>query len=465
MTDSIIWQWLIGHLEILIGFGIGVVLVAHVLTQHRSPTGTMAWLLAIILIPYVGVPLYLMLGGRKLKRRAALKAHTHLSIPLRRLNVPQTKVDELLESYNLPSASDGNRLELLTDGCQIYNRLVELIDNAKSSIYISTFIFRTDAVGKDILRRLTKKASEGLDVRVLLDGFGAVQTGGRFFKPLVGAGGKYAFFMHRMFRGRSNLRNHRKIALFDSRTVLAGGTNIGSEYIGPTPDSKRWSDLSFILQGPAVMSYREIFNSDWAFTTGQPLEIAAEIPDPSAHSESESAIVQVVPSGPDVEGDPLYDAIMTAIFTAQRSVRIVTPYFIPDEPLLNAIQLAVRRGVDVRVIVPAKSNHPMTDIARGVYLRDVSQSGAKVYYYTQGMIHAKAILIDRTLVMIGSANMDSRSLFLNYEAMLIVYSVKPITELRAWMDEIELKCQKQGFESGFARTLLEHVLQLFAPLL
>lgn len=465
MAESIILQWLVGHIEILIGFAIGVVLVARVLTQRRSPTGTIAWLLAIILIPYFGVPLYLMLGGRKMKRSAAGKLQPHLSKHPQRLNVPQTRVDELLESYSLPSASEGNRLELLTDGCDIYTRLVELIDKAQSSIYLSTFIFRTDAVGKDILLRLTQKAAQGLDVRVLLDGFGAIQTGGRFFKPLVHAGGKYAFFMHRMFRGRTNLRNHRKIAIFDSRTVLAGGTNIGVEYLGPAPDPKRWSDLSFILEGPAVTAYREIFNSDWAFTSGQAPDVLADTPNEAVSPESGSTIVQVVPSGPDVAGDPLYDAIMTAIFSAQRSVRIVTPYFIPDEPLLNALQMAVRRGVDVRIIVPAKSNHPMTDIARRIYLRDICQAGAKVYFHTEGMIHAKAVLVDRLLAMIGSANMDSRSLFLNYEVMLLVYSPKSLTELRGWMDRIEQKCTVQNFHTGFAQNILEHIIHLFAPLL
>lgn len=465
MTDSMIWQWLIGHLEILVGFGIGVVLLAHVLTQRRSPTGTIAWLLAIVLIPYIGVPLYLMLGGRKLKRRAAMKAQTLLSTPLKRLNVPQTKVDELLESYNLPPACEGNRVELLTDGCRIYDRLAELIDNAKSSIYISTFIFRTDAVGKDILSRLTKKASEGLDVRVLLDGFGAIQTGKRFFMPLIRAGGKYSFFMHRMFRGRSNLRNHRKIMLFDNQIVLAGGTNIGSEYLGPTPDSKRWSDLSFVLEGPATAVYRDIFGSDWAFTTGQPLAPVSEIPAALPIADAESAIVQVVPSGPDIVGDPLYDAILTALFSAKHSVRIVTPYFVPDEPLLNALQLAVRRGVDVRVIVPARSNHPLTDIARASYLREICQVGAKVFYYMPGMIHAKAVLVDRLLAMIGSANMDSRSLFLNYEVMLIVYSSEPIKAVRDWMDQVERKGEQRCLDAGFTQNMFEHIVRLFAPLL
>lgn len=283
--------------------------------------------------------------------------------------------------------------------------------------------------------------------------------------PLVRAGGKYAFFMHRMFRGRTNLRNHRKIALFDNQVVLSGGTNIGSEYLGPAPDPKRWADLSFVLEGPAVMAYREIFNSDWAFTTGKPLEVVSDAPANLPVTDSEPAIVQVVPSGPDTDGDPLYDAILTAIFTAQRSIRIVTPYFIPDEPLLNAIQLAVRRGVEVKVIVPAKSNHPLTDIARRVYLRDICQAGAKVYYYTSGMIHAKALLVDRMLAMIGSANMDSRSLFLNYEAMLMVYSAKPLSELRSWMDRIENKSVQQDFRVGFTQNILEHVIQLFAPLL
>lgn len=464
MTGWIILQWLIAHIELLIGFLVGIILIAHVLTQKRSPSGTIAWLLAIILIPYVGVPLYLMLGGRKMKRRAAQKSATSLSCPSRRLDVPRTQVDELLESYGIPSATDGNRLEILTEGQQIYHHLISLIDSAQNSIYISTFIFRPDEVGREIRDRLALKARQGLDVRVLLDGFGAIQTGRRFFVPLVKAGGKYAFFMHRLFRGRTNLRNHRKIVVIDNQTVLAGGTNIGKEYLGSEPNPKRWQDLSFILKGPAVRSYLEIFHSDWAFTIGtNDIPVQAE---PAGYYDSPNiAIVQVVPSGPDIPGDALYDAILTSLYSARRKIQIVTPYFIPDEPLLNALQLAVRRGVEVRILVPAKSNHPITDIVRRVYLREMLRVGAKILYYTPGMIHAKTVLVDDTLAMIGSANMDSRSLFLNYEVMLIVYSRPQITQISGWIANIENACIQCELKAGFIRNLFENMIRLFAPLL
>lgn len=464
MTGWIILQWLIAHIELAIGFMVGVVLIAHVLTQKRTPSGTIAWLLAIILIPYVGVPLYIMLGGRKMKRRAAKKMTTSLTSASPRMNIPRTQVDELLESHGIPPATEGNLVDILTDGQDIYHRLLSMIDEAQQSIYISMYMFHTDQVGKEIRDRLVMKARQGLDVRVLVDGFGAIQTGGRFFVPLVRAGGKYAFFMHRLFRGRTNLRNHRKIVVIDNQTVMAGGTNIGNEYLGPQPDPKRWQDLSFILKGPAVRSYLEIFLSDWAFTIGA--ESRSDTPESVGYySSPNAAVVQVVPSGPDVPGDALYDAILTSLYSARRKIQIVTPYFIPDEPLLNALQLAVRRGVAVKLIVPAKSNHPVTDIVRRVYLREMQRVGARILYYTPRMIHAKAVLVDETLVMIGSANMDSRSLFLNYEVMLIAYSKPQIEHVYAWIKHLETSCIQQELKAGFIRNLFEHIVRLFAPLL
>jgi len=467
MIHDLIWQWLLAHFEILAGFLIGVALIAHILTQRRSPAGTIAWLLVIVLMPYVGVPLYLMFGGRKMKRQARRKTDLDLSWDGKRFDVERTYLDELLESYGLPPACKENRLEFCFDGQDTWRRLVDMIENAQKSIYISTFIFRRDSVGKDILSRLIKKAEEGLDVRILLDGVGSVWTGRLFFKNLVKAGGRYAFFiplLHWPFRGRTNLRNHRKIVIADRQTVMAGGTNIGNEYIGPDSDPARWQDLSFVLEGPAVRFYLEIFRSDWSFAAGQENWPQATEIKPSDEMKG-PAIVQVVPSGPDVPGDALYDTILTALFNAQRRIWIVTPYFVPDEPLANALCLAGRRGVDVRVIVPAKSNHPLTDVVRGVYLREIRQIGAKVMFYTPGMIHAKALLVDDNIAMIGSANMDFRSLFLNYEVMLMVYSGSHIEQVQNWMSRLEFQCGRPLLTAGWARNFWEHLVRLFAPLL
>jgi cardiolipin synthase len=460
-------QWLIGHFEILAGFLIGVILIVRVLTQRRSPTGTLAWLLVIVLMPYVGVPLYLMFGGRKMKRLSRRKTDLDLSWDGKRFDVERTYLDELLESYGLPPACKENRLEFSFDGQDTWRRLVDMIENAQKSIYISTFIFRRDAVGKDILARLVNKARQGVDVRVLLDGVGSVWTGRLFFKNLVRAGGRYAFFiplLHWPFRGRTNLRNHRKIIIVDRQIVMAGGTNIGNEYIGPKFDPKRWQDLSFVLEGPAVRFCLEIFRSDWLFAVGQE-EDAVEIENKPLETVENPAVVQIVPSGPDVPGDALYDAILTALFNAKKRISIVTPYFVPDEPLLKALQLAVRKGVDVRIIVPARSNHPLTDLVRAVYLREMLGGGAKVLFYTPGMIHAKVLLVDDNIAMIGSANMDFRSLFLNYEVMLVAYSRPHIQQIQGWIDRVEVQCGSPRLAAGPIRIFIEHLTRLFAPLL
>ena len=215
------------------------------------------------------------------------------------------------------------------------------------------------------------------------------------------------------FRGRTNLRNHRKAVIADGSRVWAGGANIAAEYIGPTHDPLRWRDLSFLLEGPATRHYRNIFLSDWQFATRQnPLpsdEADFKAPEIIGH-----AAVQVVPSGPDVNRDPLYSAMISAVFQARKYIRIVTPYFVPDETLVQALHMAVHRGVKLQILVPGKSNHWLADMARGPYLRDLQAAGGSILLYPYGMLHGKAMLVDDTLAVIGSANFDMRSLFLNY---------------------------------------------------
>ncbi len=437
-------MWILTHVGLMLGFLFAVVLIAHVLTQKRPPSGTIAWLLAILLIPYIGVPLYLLLGGRKTRKTAERKGK--LDIKLLGLPLPDNTpfTDRLLQTYNVPPASAGNTVEFCTTGVLTWKKLIGMIEQARHSIFISTFLFHTDSVGREILGLLTKKAAGGVNVRLLMDGVGSLHTRQCFLAPLLEAGGRYAFFipvLHRPFRGRTNLRNHRKTVITDYSTVLAGGTNIGSEYIGPQPDPERWQ-----------------------FASGEHLEIPADRP-VRQFDHAGSAVVQVVPSGPDVPNDPLYDAILSILFAAKSRVWIVTPYFIPDDALSKAIRLAVRRGVDVRIIVPRKSNHRIADIVREVYLREIQSVGADILLYNKGMIHAKALLMDDTLALVGSANIDIRSLLLNYEATLMMYSPCQIEWISRWILSLVPDCIPRPIGESFAGNLFENTVRLLSPLL
>ncbi|WP_245706329.1 phospholipase D-like domain-containing protein [Desulfuromusa kysingii] len=461
-------SWLLTHVVLLLGFLLALPVIAQMIRQRYSPAGSLAWLLSIILIPYLGIPLFLMLGGRKMRSLAASK--TNLQLPEQSLTLQKgiPDIDRLMRSYGLPGAVTGNQLQLLGSGEEGYAALVEIIEQATTHLWVSTFILHPDQVGRDIIDRLSRRAAAGVEVRVLLDGVGSLHTHRKDLAPLTAAGGKIAFFMpvmHRPFRGRTNLRNHRKSVIADSCRIWAGGTNIANEYIGPTYDPHRWRDLSFILEGPATQHYIDIFSSDWQFATGKQLSGSTINPAKMNVPVIGDATVQVVPSGPDVSGDPLYSALISAAFQATERLWIVTPYFIPDAALAQALQLAVHRGVDVRVILPEISNHKFADMARGPYLRELQQVGGQVLLYQGGMLHGKALLADTFLAVIGSANFDMRSLFLNYETGLLLYSQTEVKQIEAWIEDLTCHCRHGIGQAGLFRDLLEGIIRMMAPML
>ena len=303
-------------------------------------------------------------------------------------------------------------------------------------------------------------------VRLLLDDVGSWRVRRRFLAPLIEAGAQVAYFMpmlHIPFRGRANLRNHRKLVIVDGRIALAGGMNLAWPYIGPPGSPDLWRDLSMVVEGPAVSELEALFASDWRFTTGRdPTRAGRPGPDPGPPG-MESSVVQVVASGPDVAGDPLYESLLALIFAARDRIWIVTPYFVPDEMLARALTLAARRGVDVRLIVPERSNHMTADLARAGYLRDLHKAGGRVLLYTPVMLHAKAVVFDDQLAVIGSANMDMRSLFLNYEVALYVSSPAQVDEVAAWaaVADGRLKARAAGARLG-ARALRKRRAALVA---
>jgi cardiolipin synthase len=454
---------LIIHLSAIIADILVLSALGHMVYQRREPTSMIAWLLAIILLPYIAVPLYFVFRSRKRKK----KKKAPIKLACRGEIAPEnaTSLDMILRGNGIAGATMGNWFEFYSDGVDAYTTLMTQIKQAKQQILISTYVFSSDEVAKSILAALTQKASRGVRVKLLIDSIGSLPL--YIFqgplKELKKAGGKVAFYMPpltRPFQNYINLRNHRKIFLFDGKTVLAGGMNLSREYMGPTPCDDRWQDILFSIQGPAVFHYREIFTEDWNHTAKKKLDL----PEQMSKFHGDTGI-QVVPSGPDIASDALYETLLSAVFMATERIWIVTPYFVPDKSLMQALVIARHRGVDIKLITPASSNHLIADLGRSSYMRELSANGIEVCLFRAGMIHAKAILIDTKGVMMGSANIDQRSLFLNYEVVSFIYSQEIIAQSERWMKQLLEKCRGRMRPASKWRKMGENLMSIFAPLL
>ena len=472
LVEHPVTNGLMPHLFTVAGLLLAVVAIARLMSERRLPGNTFAWLLAIVFIPYVGVPLYLMMGGRKIKRLVARKTRLCPIVPGAPPSAASTCATARILTLNgaCPPVG-GNRLKLLTTGEDAFAELERQIISAKHTIHVMTFILSRDAVGKRLVKLLAQRAREGVKVRLLLDSLGCFMSSGRFVEPIRRAGGEVAKFMPVLplqTRGSANLRNHRKIAVFDHQVAIMGGHNLAREYMGPTPLKRRWRDFGAVIEGPAVGLLNEIFIADWAFACGQSIdELHKDLPPVSAAPVGDSEL-QIVASGPDVVGDPLYEGILSIVQSAEQSVWISTPYFIPDEVLFRSLLLKARSGTDVRIVVPARSNHPVTDLARRHYLRELDAAGAKIMLYQPGMSHAKMLLVDERTGLFGSANMDLRSLFVNFEIGTIAYSPEDAAAMSRWMHEV-FAHSKPMLERRKKRRLMpaigEEIARLLAPLL
>jgi cardiolipin synthase len=470
VVSTSIWS----HLLTVGGFLLAVFVIARLMSEKRQPGNTLAWLLVIVLIPYVGVPLYLLLGGRKIKQLVARKDMMRLQLPgappAREMvqHLPSTKT---ILSNGAGAPVGGNRLKLLTTGEASFAEFVQQIRAARHTIHITTFILGRDRTGKALIQELARRARDGVKVRLLLDGLGSFSSSGRFCEPLRAAGGEVRKFMPvapLSTRHSANLRNHRKVAVFDHHTAIVGGRNMAREYMGDQTWDQRWTDFGARIEGPAAALVDEIFFADWNHATDKSIEELRQEASPLCPTPQGDCDLQVIASGPDVQGDPLYEGLVSFVQEAERSVWVITPYFIPDEVLQRSLLVKARAGVDVTLIVPAKSNHAVTDYARRQYLRELQFAGARVLLYHPRMLHAKAVIMDDKLGMFGSANFDLRSLFVNFEVGIAVYSPEEVAEMRTWAGELVRDCTQYvagATPRRWTSSLAEDLSRLLAPLL
>lgn len=458
------------HLFSMVFTFLTLFLVLRVLSKQRRPGATFAWILAILLIPYVGIPAYILFGGRKLhgiiKRKRELHPEPeHAPVRLLDFNNP---AEDVLTSEGVSAPTDKNRISFITNGEEMYQRLCQLIDTAETAIFVETYIIRRDAVARDLLERLIRKAEDGLDVRVLVDSYGCLISPWGLLRRLRKAGGHVAFFMPLIPIRRNwslNLRNHRKLFVADHRRAVVTGMNFGVEYMGPEPDPCRWLDTGIEFDGPAVKDACEIFCSDWNFASKEDLDEAcgraALEPAPEG-----TDVAQVVASGPDVHGDPIFEAVLASIHAARERVWIVTPYFAPGEELFRALLIQARVGKDVRLVMPKKSNHPATDLVRGPYLRQLVETGGKVYLYSGRMVHAKNMVFDQTTAITGTVNLDMRSLLLNFEVAVFAYNERQVGAIADWMQDLMASAELMEPRSpNRFRAFVEQLGFLVSPLL
>lgn len=439
-----------------------IVTMLHMLYWRRNHSTVLAWSMAIVMFPFPAFILYFIFGNRKIRQKCKKKGpnlYQDTIIEAEKLN----PIETVLASHTISKTTCSNAIRLCFDGVEAYHMLMDAIADARESIYISTYIFEDDSTTRMILDALTRKASEGVDVRLLLDGVGSYRL---YFhqhplRSLRDAGGEAIFFMpiwNHPLRNYINLRNHRKIYLFDNRIAFAGGMNLEERYLGSKPMKKRWVDMIFRLEGEAVTSYREIFNADYDNATGKSVCMTHSTMDhPGNHR------IQVVPSGPDMSSDALYEALLNAIHTAQKRVWIVTPYFVPDETVLRALIIAKHKGTDVKLITPKVSNHWIADIARSSYMREAEENGIDVLLYQGNMLHTKAVVFDDYAVMLGSVNIDNRSLFLNYEVASFVYSTQIIEQTEQWIQSLIVRSVSGMKKGSRPRIVLENFMRIFSP--
>jgi cardiolipin synthase len=419
------------------------VVVSILYAERRRPTATLAWILIVVFLPFLGVGLYWWLGVRRTRRvrRRILLGKQRIAAAVDRFDVHErveqvagfeieARTASLLRLARRLTAlppSHGNAVRLLIDARATYEAMLQAIDGARASVHVQFYTIQPDPVGVALRESLVDKARQGVEVRVLYDDVGSFALGPGFWEALTAAGGEAAAFnpVRRWWarwrhRDRLDFRNHRKLLVVDGWIAFTGGVNVGREYLGLDPEVGPWRDTHVRVEGPAALCLQEVFAGDWLTATGRSLDDRRWFPEPLAQAPPGASLVQVIDSGPETLWPPLLHIHNLALALAGVRVWLTTPYFVPGASFEEALVNAALRGVDVCLLLPEKTDWRLVGWAARSYYRPLVEAGVRVFEYQRGFVHAKTLVVDSWLATVGSANMDMRSFQLNFELTAFV---------------------------------------------
>jgi len=462
---------------------LGVAAAIHALFRVRTPQGASAWIVGLIAFPLVAVPAYLVFGCRRFHSHArAMDAKlerysrqmSHALDKWRAYNVERSDLEPpgagaLAELAGLEFLS-GNRLRLLIDGEETFDEILRAIATATESVYVQFYIVRNDPLGNRLLEALARRAEAGVKVCFLYDSFGAREITAKVAAKWRLRGIEMCAFCPRAAgrdRWRLNFRNHRKNVIIDGRTGFVGGHNVGDEYLGLNPKYGRWRDTHVLVDGPAALQLQLAFAADWFYMTDEILPGPWRMPPPEAGVAGQRALV--LASGPSDEIERCTLFFLQAIGMARRRIWIASPYFVPDESIIQALQLAAVRGVEVRILIPENPDKRLVWLASFQMLLELDHRNIHIHRFTGGFLHHKTLVVDDDFAAVGTANFDNRSFRLNFELTLAVADRDFAGQVAAMFERDfteSRECSSQGYANlSWLDKIGVRITRLLAPIL
>lgn len=464
------------------------IVVINILLENRNPLKTHSYLLLLLLLPVIGLVIYLFFGQHIRKRRIFSKnqlinsafgqkyVDEYLTLenvtPVHKALVSE-QFDKLIRFLNrdLSPLSENNKITLLKNGEEKFPVLLEALKEAKNHIHIEYYIFTDDEIGGAVSEILIEKAKQGIEVRMIVDGVGSLALKKAYFEKMKNAGVEIYEFMPVLFpsfTSKINYRNHRKVVVIDGAISFTGGINVDDRYINNGKYSTYWRDTHIKLEGSAVKTLQFLFILNWQFVSKQPW-IPTEKHFPQSLPPLGSSYVQVNASGPDWDLASIMDSFCLAINSARNSLQIVTPYFIPNESIMNGIITSAKSGVSVEIMIPHASDSWIVQAASMSFMKQLLKAGVKVYLYKKGFLHSKTLTVDKSVSVVGTANMDHRSFDLNHEVNTYIYDPLIASQLNKNFEADKLDCVllnlKDWRNRSLRQKLLESICRLLAPLL